>query len=110
MSGSGGFGSGGMNAPSEVAKASETMTQKRLLDVNAPAHRRLGCQRRALLVGLLGPAVGDLIWRLPGVVGYGVVFPLVCLMIGIVFKKAAASLGQDQYAGAREPRTAVLHH
>ncbi|MCE3274767.1 MAG: hypothetical protein K0R13_622 [Propionibacteriaceae bacterium] len=28
------------------------------------------------LAGLLGPAVGDLIWRLPGVVGYGVVFPL----------------------------------
>jgi hypothetical protein len=35
------------------------------------------------LAGLLGPAVGDLIWRLPGVVGYGVVFPLVCLMIGM---------------------------
>lgn len=39
------------------------------------------------LAGLLGPAVGDLIWRLPGAVAYGVVFPLVCLMIGIVFKK-----------------------
>lgn len=62
------------------------------------------------LAGLLGPAVGDLIWRLPGVVGYGVVFPLVCLMIGVVFKNAAASLGQDQYAAASEPRTAVLHH
>jgi hypothetical protein len=56
--------------------------------------------------------VGNPIWRLPGVLGYGVVFPLVGLMIGIVFKNAAASLGQDQHAGAREaqpPLCAIEH-
>jgi hypothetical protein len=60
------------------------------------------------LVGLLGPALGSPMWRLPGVLGYGVIFPLVCIMIGVVFKKAAASLDQDQYAAARVPRTPAL--
>jgi hypothetical protein len=60
-----------------------------------------GCRFRA-------PAAHPLIWRLPGVLGNEVVFPLACLMIGIVFKNAAA-LGQDQYAVAREPRN-CFHH
>lgn len=60
------------------------------------------------LFGLLGPALGNPIWRLPGVLGYGVIFPLVCIMIGIVFKNTADSLDQDQYAATRALRT-LLH-
>jgi hypothetical protein len=73
--------------------------------------RDLRSQLFRCLAGLLGPGVGDLLWRLPSVFGYGVVFPLACLMIGSVFKNAAASLGsEDQYAVVREPRTAVWHN
>ncbi len=39
------------------------------------------------LVGLLGPAVGNPGLRLIGVFGYGVVFPLMCLLIGLIFKR-----------------------
>jgi hypothetical protein len=48
------------------------------------------------VAGLLGPALGDLNWRYLGVFGYGVVFPLVCLIIGREFKRAASSLDQDR--------------
>ena len=42
------------------------------------------------LAGLIGPAVGGADWRVIGVLGYGVVFPLVCLLIGRVLVGAAA--------------------
>jgi hypothetical protein len=38
------------------------------------------------LLGLVGPAVGNLQWRMIGVFGYGVVFPAVCVVIGLVFE------------------------
>jgi hypothetical protein len=47
------------------------------------------------LAGLVGPALGDFVWRLPGVLGYGVVFPLLCLVIGYVFKRAASALTEN---------------
>ncbi len=43
------------------------------------------------LVGLIGPAVGNLNWRMIGVAGYGLVFPLSCIAIGLVFSRAAAA-------------------
>jgi hypothetical protein len=43
------------------------------------------------IAGLVGPAVGNLNWRMIGVFGYGVVFPLVCIAIALVFKQATAS-------------------
>jgi hypothetical protein len=43
------------------------------------------------LFGLIGPVTGDLIWRLIGVFGYGVVFPIVCVMIARVFKNAPSN-------------------
>ena len=42
------------------------------------------------ILGLVGPALGNLNWRMIGVFGYGVVFPVVCVVIGLVFKRAAA--------------------
>jgi hypothetical protein len=47
------------------------------------------------IVGLVGPAIGNLSWRMIGVFGYGVVFPLVCIAIALLFKHASAS---DQVA------------
>jgi hypothetical protein len=41
------------------------------------------------LIGLIGPAVGNLGWRFIGVVGYGVVFPAVCVVLALVFRDAA---------------------
>lgn len=38
------------------------------------------------LVGLIGPAVGNSYLRLIGVVGYGVVFPVLCLLMGFNFR------------------------
>jgi hypothetical protein len=43
------------------------------------------------IVGLAGPLVGDLVWRLPGVFGYGIVFPITCAMIARVFKNAISN-------------------
>jgi hypothetical protein len=43
------------------------------------------------IIGVVGPAIGDLNWRMIGVFGYGVVFPLVCIAIALVFKHATAS-------------------
>ncbi len=40
------------------------------------------------LVGLVGPAVGDLNWRMIGVVGYGLLFPVVCVLLGLSFQRA----------------------
>jgi len=43
------------------------------------------------LAGLAGPAVGNLNWRLTGVFGYTVVFPVVCIGIARLFKNAATN-------------------
>jgi len=43
------------------------------------------------LVGLVGPAIGNLDWRMVGVAGYGLVFPLACIAIGLVFSRAATA-------------------
>jgi hypothetical protein len=43
------------------------------------------------LVGLVGPAVGNLSWRMIGVFGYGIVFPAVCVGISLVFRDAKRS-------------------
>jgi hypothetical protein len=40
-----------------------------------------------VIAGLIGPAVGDMRWRLIGVFGYGIVFPIACIMIGLVLKR-----------------------
>lgn len=66
---------------------------------------RIGLTASGLLciAGLIGPAVGDLNWRFIGVLGYGVVFPIVCFMIGLLFKNAA-SRSQDQTSGAAAAR------
>jgi hypothetical protein len=53
---------------------------------------------RALLVGggalsiagVIGPAVGEIDYRWIGQVGYEAVFPVVCLLIALVFRKTAA--------------------
>ncbi len=41
------------------------------------------------LIGFIGPAAGNLSWRFIGVFGYGVVFPVVCVILGMVFRDAA---------------------
>lgn len=38
------------------------------------------------LIGLVGPAVGNSYLRSIGVLGYGVVFPILCLLIGFNFR------------------------
>jgi hypothetical protein len=45
------------------------------------------------LAGLIGPAVGNPYLRSIGVLGYGVVFPIVCLLIGFVFRSKQHSQG-----------------
>jgi hypothetical protein len=40
------------------------------------------------LVGLVGPAVGDLAWRGLGIAGYAVVLPLTCLELGRALRPA----------------------
>jgi hypothetical protein len=54
---------------------------------------RLGLLVTAVLciAGMVGPAVGNLNWRMIGVFGYGIVFPLACVAIALVFKHATAS-------------------
>jgi hypothetical protein len=63
-----------------------------------PGHGREALARAGLrltgllcIAGLVGPAVGNLNWRMIGVFGYGVVFPLACLAIALIFKQATAS-------------------
>jgi hypothetical protein len=41
------------------------------------------------LIGLIGPAIGNLVWRLIGVFGYGIVFPIICAIMAQVFKNAS---------------------
>jgi asparagine N-glycosylation enzyme membrane subunit Stt3 len=41
------------------------------------------------LIGFAGPAFGDLNLRLIGVFGYGIVFPIICIWIALVFKNAS---------------------
>jgi hypothetical protein len=45
------------------------------------------------LAGLIGPAVGNPYLRSIGVLGYGVVFPIVCVLIGFVFSSKRHSPG-----------------
>jgi len=40
------------------------------------------------VLGLLGPALANPSLRLIGVFGYGVVFPVACVLIGFVFRDA----------------------
>lgn len=41
------------------------------------------------IVGLIGPLIGDMIWRVPGIFGYGVGFPIACVMLARVFRNAS---------------------
>ncbi len=50
------------------------------------------------LAGLIGPVVGNLAWRMIGIAGYGLVFPLACIAIGLVFSRAAAASGGERQA------------
>jgi hypothetical protein len=43
------------------------------------------------IVGLIGPLIGDLIWRMIGIFGYGVSFPIACVMIARVFRNAPST-------------------
>lgn len=40
------------------------------------------------LIGLSGPLIGNLNWRLMGAFGYGFIFPFVCIFVALVFKNA----------------------
>jgi hypothetical protein len=40
------------------------------------------------LIGLAGPLIGNLNWRLMGAFGYGFIFPFACIFIALVFKNA----------------------
>jgi len=45
------------------------------------------------LVGLSGPASGDLRFQYPAIVGYAFVFPFVCLLLAILFARPSKSAG-----------------
>lgn len=40
------------------------------------------------VAGLIGPLTGDLKWRTIGILGYGILFPILCVYIARVFKNA----------------------
>lgn len=40
------------------------------------------------LIGLAGPLIGNLYWRLMGVFGYGFIFPFACVFVALIFKNA----------------------
>jgi hypothetical protein len=40
------------------------------------------------VLGLIGPLTGILTWRMIGIFGYGILFPVLCVYIGNVFKHA----------------------
>ncbi len=40
------------------------------------------------IIGLIGPIVGNLNWRIVGLFGYGILFPIICVYIALVFKEA----------------------
>ena len=44
------------------------------------------------IVGLIGPVIGDLKWRMMGIFGYGILFPIICVYIARVFKNALGNL------------------
>jgi hypothetical protein len=54
------------------------------------------------LLGLIGPVTGRENLRLIGVVGYGLVFPVVCVMIGIAFRRAERGSANQHGAEAGE--------
>jgi hypothetical protein len=56
-----------------------------------------------VVAGLIGPAVGDMRWRLIGVFGYGVLFPVACFMIGLVFKRPSDRTDVQDGAVVAEP-------
>ena len=39
------------------------------------------------VVGILGPALGDLRFQLPGIIGYATAFPVVCLLLAMQFSR-----------------------
>lgn len=41
------------------------------------------------IVGLTGPLIGNLLWRMMGAFAYGFIFPFVCIYIALVFKNAS---------------------
>lgn len=43
------------------------------------------------LAGTVGPAIGDLRWQRIGVFGYGVVLPVACLLLAIVFHHSSTT-------------------
>jgi len=43
------------------------------------------------IIGLIGPLMGDLIWRTIGIAGYGFGFPIACIMIARVFRNAPSN-------------------
>ena len=44
------------------------------------------------IVGLIGPVIGNLKWRMMGIFGYGILFPIICDYIARVFKNALGNL------------------
>ena len=40
------------------------------------------------IIGLIGPLIGNLNWRIIGVFGYGILFPIMCVYIAHIFKNA----------------------
>jgi hypothetical protein len=40
------------------------------------------------LIGLSGPLIGNLNWRLMGAFSYGFIFPFVCIFVALIFKNA----------------------
>jgi cytochrome c oxidase subunit IV len=40
------------------------------------------------IAGLLGPALGNMAWQRLGILGYSVVFPVVCLLLALLFRRS----------------------
>jgi peptidoglycan/LPS O-acetylase OafA/YrhL len=59
----------------------------------AAVRRGLRATGLLCLVGLVGPAVGNLDWRMIGVIGYALLFPVTCVVIALVFHDAPAGEG-----------------
>lgn len=43
------------------------------------------------IVGLIGPLIGNLTWRMMGAFAYGFIFPFVCVYVALVFQNAPES-------------------
>ncbi|HJQ24752.1 MAG TPA: hypothetical protein VKA60_12620 [Blastocatellia bacterium] len=53
------------------------------------------------LAGIVGPATGDLRFQILGIIGYAFVFPVVCMLLAILFGRAESlSEGAKQEMGA----------